>query len=66
MSSSIRRQQALQLAKVTSEPVLTTVAETKDFETADLSRISGSGLPAAVVVDENPAPVAGHRQSTAG
>lgn len=51
------RQQALQLAKVTSEPVLTTVAETKDFETADLSRISGSGVPAPVVVDENPAPV---------
>jgi len=52
------RQQALQLAKVTSEPVLTTVAETKEFETADLSRISGSGVPAAVIVDENPAPVA--------
>ena len=52
------RQQALQLAQVTSEPVLTTVAETKDFETADLSRISGSGVPAAVVVDDNPAPVA--------
>ena len=52
------RQQALQLAKVTPEPVLTTVAETKDFETADLSRISGSGAPAAVVVAENPAPVA--------
>ena len=52
------RQQALQLAKVSSEPVLTTVAETKDFEKADLSRISGSGVPAAVVVDDNPAPVA--------
>jgi hypothetical protein len=52
------RQQALQLAKVTSEPVLTTVAETKDFETADLSRISGSGVPSPVVVAENPAPVA--------
>ncbi|HEU4694749.1 MAG TPA: hypothetical protein VFS23_40560, partial [Vicinamibacterales bacterium] len=51
------RQQALQLAKVTLEPVLTTVAETRDFETADLSRISGSGVPAPVVVDENPAPV---------
>jgi len=51
------RQQALQLAKVNAEPVLTTVAETKDFETADLSRISGSGVPAPVVVDENPAPV---------
>jgi len=52
------RQQALQLAKVTSEPVLTTVAETKDFETADLSRISGSGVPNPVVVAEDPAPVA--------
>jgi hypothetical protein len=52
------RQQALQLAKVNSEPVLTTAADTKDFETADLSRISGSGAPAAVVVDDNPAPVA--------
>lgn len=52
------RQQALQLAKVTSEPVLTTAAETRDLEKADLSRISGSGVPAAVTVEENPAPVA--------
>ena len=52
------RPQALQLAKVTSEPVLTTIAETKDFETADLARISGSGVPAPVIVTENPAPVA--------
>ena len=52
------RQQALQLAKVNSEPVLTTVTETKDFEKADLSRISGSGVPATVAVDDNPAPVA--------
>ena len=52
------RTQALQLAKVTSQPVLTTVAETKDFATADLSRISGSGVPALVVEDDNPAPVA--------
>jgi LPXTG-motif cell wall-anchored protein len=51
------RQQALQLAKVTPEPVLTTVVETKDFESADLARISGSGVPAPVVVDDNPAPV---------
>ena len=50
------RQQALQLAKVISEPVLTTVAETKDFETADLSRISGSGVPSPVVADDNPSP----------
>jgi hypothetical protein len=52
------RPQALQLAKVTPEPVLTTVTETRDFETADLSRISGSGTPAPVVVDENPPPLA--------
>jgi len=52
------RSQALQLAKLTSEPVLTTVAETQDFEKADLSRISGSGVPAPVVVTENPVAVA--------
>jgi LPXTG-motif cell wall-anchored protein len=52
------RAQALQLAKLTSEPVLTTVAETQDFEKADLSRISGSGVPAPVVVTENPVAVA--------
>jgi hypothetical protein len=52
------RAQALQLAKVTSEPVLTTRVETKDVVTADLSRIDGSGVPAVVVVEEAPAPVA--------
>jgi LPXTG-motif cell wall-anchored protein len=52
------RAQALALAKVTSEPVLTTAAETRDLETADLSRITGTGPPAAVTVDDNPAPVA--------
>jgi len=52
------RPQALQLAKLTSEPVLTTIAETQDFEKADLARISGSGVPAPVVVTDNPAPVA--------
>jgi len=52
------RQQALQLARATSQPVLTTNTETKEFETADLSRISGSGVPAAVVVEDAPAPVA--------
>jgi hypothetical protein len=51
------RAQALQLAKVTSEPVLTTSAETKDVATADLSRINGSGVPAPVTVEEAPAPV---------
>lgn len=50
------RAQALQLAKVTSQPVLTTRAETKDFETADLARISGAGVPAPVIVEETPAP----------
>ena len=52
------RQQALQLAKATSEPVLTTRAESKDVVTADLARIDGSGVPAPVVVEEAPAPVA--------
>jgi hypothetical protein len=52
------RQQALQLAKVTSGPVLTTRNETKDVATADLSRIDGSGVPAPVTVEEAPAPVA--------
>lgn len=52
------RQQALQLAKATSQPVLTTRTETKEFETADLARISGSGAPAPVVVEEAPAPAA--------
>jgi hypothetical protein len=51
------RAQALQLAKVTSQPVLTTSVETKDVATADLSRIDGSGVPAAVTVEEAPAPV---------
>ena len=51
------RAQALQLAKVTSEPVLTTSAETKDVATADLSRINGSGVPAPVTVEDAPAPV---------
>ncbi len=50
------RQQALQLARATSQPVLTTNTETKEFETADLSRVSGAGVPAAVVVEEAPAP----------
>jgi len=52
------RSQALQLAKVTSEPVLTTIAESQDFEKADLARISASGTPAPVVVTDNPVAVA--------
>ena len=51
------RQQALQLAKSTSEPVLTTAKETTDVANADLSRVNGSGVPAAVKVEDNPAPV---------
>ena len=58
------RQQALQLAKVTSQPVLTTREEAKDVATADLARIDGSGVPAVVTVEETPAPaqVAGRAQ----
>ena len=52
------RAQATQLAKVTTEPVLTTAQDTTQFENADLSRISGQGVPAAVTVEETPAPVA--------
>jgi hypothetical protein len=59
------RAQAMQLAKVTNQPVLTTTQDTTQFENADLSRISGSGVPAAVTVEEKPAPaqVAGRAQS---
>lgn len=52
------RAQAMQLAKVTTERVLTTTQETTQFETADLSRISGQGVPAPVTVEETPAPAA--------
>ena len=52
------RAQALLLAKGTKEPVLTTREETKDVVTADLARIDGAGVPAVVVVEEAPAPVA--------
>jgi hypothetical protein len=50
------RKQALELAKSTSEPILTTTQETADVANADLSRVNGSGVPAAVKVEENPAP----------
>ena len=62
------RAQAMQLAKVTTEPVLTTTQETTQFENADLSRISGQGVPAAVTVEETPAPaaVAGRAQTGRG
>lgn len=52
------RAQAMQLAKVTTEPVLTTTQDTTQFESADLSRISGQGAPAPVRVEETPAPAA--------
>lgn len=52
------RPQALALAKATSEPVLTTAAETRDLETAELARITADGPAAPVIVDENPAPIA--------
>jgi hypothetical protein len=51
------RQQALQLAKVTPEPVLTTSTETTDFEKAELARISAAGVPVPVTVLETPPPV---------
>lgn len=51
------RQQALQLAKATSEPILTTSQETTDLANADLSRVSGEDAKSAAVrVDENPSP----------
>ena len=51
------RKQALELAKVTKEPVLTTTTDTTQIATADLSRIDGAGLPAPVTVEESPAAV---------
>jgi hypothetical protein len=51
------RKQALELAKATSEPILTTSRETSDIANADLSRVTGADAQsAAVKVDENPAP----------
>jgi hypothetical protein len=50
------RRQALELAKSTPEPVLTTARETTDFEGADLARVNEAGAPAAVRVEESPAP----------
>lgn len=52
------RAQALALARVTSEPVLTTATETRDVETAELARVTAAGPPVQVVVEENPAPIA--------
>ena len=56
----------MQLAKVTTEPVLTTSRETTQFENADLSRISGQGAPAAVTVEETPAAAAVGGRAQAG
>lgn len=51
------RQQALQLAKSTSEPILTTTQETTDLAGADLARVSANeGQAAAVTVEQNPPP----------
>jgi hypothetical protein len=50
-------QQAIQLAKATPEPVLTTRTETTDFEKAELARISAAGAPVPVTVLETPPPV---------
>ena len=51
------RKQALELAKATSEPILTTAQETSDLAKADLSRVNGADAQsAAVKVEENPAP----------
>jgi hypothetical protein len=50
------RKQALELAKASKEPVLTTKAETTEIATADLSRVNGEGVPADVAVEQNPAP----------
>ena len=49
------RKQAMELAKVTSEPILTTAKETTDLAGADLSRVNGSDNQ-AVTVEQEPAP----------
>ena len=51
------RKQALELAKATSEPILTTTKETSDLANAELSRVTGSeSNQAAVTVEQEPAP----------
>ena len=50
------RKQALELAKATSEPILTTTKETSDLANAELSRVTGSeSNQAAVAVEQEPA-----------
>jgi len=49
------RKQALELAKATSEPVLTTTKETSDLANAELARVTGSeSNQAAVAVEQEP------------
>jgi hypothetical protein len=52
------RKQALQIAQASKESVLTTKADVSgdELKTADLSRVDGSGVPADVKAEENPAP----------
>ena len=50
------RKQALELAKATSEPILTTAKETTDLASADLSRVNGPENQAAVTVEQQPTP----------
>jgi hypothetical protein len=51
------RKQALELAKATSEPILTTAQETTDVAGAELARVTGNeGQSAAVTVEQEPAP----------
>ena len=51
------RKQALELAKVTTEPILTTAEESSDLAGADLARVSGEDAnQSAVNVEPEPAP----------
>jgi len=51
------RKQALELAKASSEPILTTTKETSDLANAELARVTGSeSNQAAVKVEQEPAP----------
>ena len=51
------RKQALELAKVVNEPILTTKSETESkLETADLARVGESESAISAPVNENPAP----------
>ena len=49
------RKQALELAKATSEPILTTAKETTDLASADLSRVNGPENQ-TVTVEQEPTP----------